>query len=79
MAILSILPQNLVYLPLIIIWAVVGVNFSVYLARGRQDRTLSLGTGLMGYTLLMLLFLGLIFVGAFIEAYLCPWFLRLFV
>jgi len=78
-AILSILPQNLVYLPLIIIWAVVGVNFSVYLARGRQDRTLSLGTGLMGYTLLMLLFLGLIFVGAFIEAYLCPWFLRLFV
>ncbi|MEA1960221.1 MAG: stage II sporulation protein M [Bacillota bacterium] len=77
--ILSILPQNLVYLPILIICAVVGVNFSVYIARGKQDRSVPLGGVLVTYTLLILICLCIVFMGAFIEAYLSPWFLSLFI
>jgi stage II sporulation protein M len=78
-SILSILPQNLVYIPLVIIWSVVGINFSVYIARGRAGSAVSLGRALISYTLLMMVFLLIVLVGAFIEAYLSSWFLRLFV
>ncbi len=78
-AILSILPQNLVYIPLLIIWSVVGVNFSVYIATGRQGRVGSLGRALVSYTMLMIVFLLIVLMGAFIEAYFSPWFLQNFV
>lgn len=78
-SILSILPQNLVYIPLVIIWSVIGINFSVYIARGRPGSPVSLGRGVISYTLLMLVFLLIVMVGALIEAYLSPWFLGLFV
>ncbi|MDD3364147.1 MAG: stage II sporulation protein M [Syntrophomonas sp.] len=78
-SILSILPQNLVYIPLVIIWSVVGINFSVYIARGRAGSAVSLGGALISYTLLMMVFLLIVLVGAFIEAYLSPWFLGLFI
>ncbi len=76
---LSILPQNLVYIPLLIIWSVVGINFSVYIARGRIGSGIPLGKGLISYSILMLVFLLIVVVGALIEAYLSPWFLGLFV
>jgi stage II sporulation protein M len=78
-SILSILPQNLVYIPLVIIWSVVGINFSVYIARGRAGSAVSLGGALISYTLLMIVFLLIVLAGAFIEAYLSPWFLALFI
>ena len=78
-SILSILPQNLVYIPLLIIWSVVGINFSVFIATGRQGRVASLGRALVSYTMLMLVFLLIILMGAFIEAYFSPWFLKNFV
>jgi stage II sporulation protein M len=78
LSIISILPQNLVYIPLLILWSVVGINFSVHIARGRPGSAISLGRGFISYTLLMLVFLILVMVGAFIEAYLSPWFLGLF-
>lgn len=78
-AILSILPQNLVYIPLLIIWSVVGVNFSVFIATGRQGRAGSLGRALASYVMLMLVFLLILLIGAFIEAYFSPWFLQSFV
>lgn len=78
-AILSILPQNLVYIPLLIIWSVVGVKFSVFIATGRQSRVESLGRALVTYTLLMVVFLLMVLIGAFIEAYFSPWFLQNFV
>ncbi len=78
-SILSILPQNLVYIPLIIIWSVVGINFSVYVARGRAGNAVALGRALITYTMLLIVFLVIVLVGAFIEAYLSPWFLSLFI
>ncbi len=75
MSILSILPQNLVYIPLLIIWAVIAVNFSFYLI-GRHPGA-ALGKTLINYSLLLAVFLVLFTAGAFIEAYLSPWFLSL--
>lgn len=78
-AILSILPQNLVYIPLLIIWSVVGMNFSVFIATGRQIRSGSLGRAFVSYTVLMLVYLCIVLIGAFIEAYFSPWFLQSFI
>jgi len=78
-SILSILPQNLVFIPLLIIWSVVGINFTVYIARGRPGSGLPLGKMLISYTVLMLLSLVIVLIGALIEAYLSPWFLSLFI
>jgi len=75
MSILSILPQNLVYIPLLIIWAVIAVNFSSYLI-GRHPGA-ALGKTLINYSLLLAVFLVLFTAGAFIAAYLSPWFLSL--
>jgi len=77
-SILSILPQNLVYIPLLIIWSVIGIKFSIFIATGRQGTRVSMGR-LLSYTLLMLIFLLIVLVGAFIEAYFSPWFLHNFV
>lgn len=77
--ILSILPQNLLYIPLLIIWAVIGVNFSISIAAGKYNRAGSLGRALVSYTMLMLIFLILVLIGAFIEAYFSPWLLQSFI
>lgn len=75
MSILSILPQNLVYIPLLIIWSVIAVNFSSYLIGRRTGASLS--KTLVNYSLLLAVFLILLIAGAFIEAYLSPWLLSL--
>jgi stage II sporulation protein M len=76
MSILSILPQNIVYIPFLIIWSVIAVNFSAYLV-GRNPGGVSLGKTLVNYSLLLAVFLAMFMTGAFIEAYLSPWFLSL--
>jgi stage II sporulation protein M len=76
MSILSILPQNIVYIPFLIIWSVIAVNFSAYLV-GHNTSRVSLGRTLINYSLLLVVFLLVFIVGAFIEAYLSPWFLSL--
>ncbi|MGI5921347.1 MAG: stage II sporulation protein M [Syntrophomonadaceae bacterium] len=75
--ILSILPQNLIYIPFLLIWAVIGINFTAYLVRGRNVSAIPLGKGLVSYTALMVVFLVVILIGSFVEAYLSPWFLGL--
>ena len=76
MSVLSILPQNIVYIPFLIIWSVIAVNFSAYLV-GRNPGGVSLGKALVNYSLLLAVFLAMFMTGAFIEAYLSPWFLSL--
>lgn len=77
--ILSILPQNLVYIPLLLIWSVVGINFSIYIALKRVGSVIPLGKGVLTYTLLLAGALGIVLMGALIEAYLSPWLLSLFI
>jgi len=78
-SILSILPQNLIYIPLLIVWSVVGINFSIYITRSRAGGGVPLSRGFIGYTLLLLISLVIVLVGALIEAYLSPLFLGLFI
>jgi stage II sporulation protein M len=78
-SILAILPQNLLYIPLLIIWSVVSIKFSIFITGGRHNNNLSLGKALTAFTAQMLAFLVLVLVGALIEAYFSPWFIQVFV
>lgn len=78
LSILAILPQNMVYITLLIICSVIALNFSVYLFKGRNSVGISLGKGLLIYTGLFAVFLLLSLGGVFMEAYLAPWLLRIF-
>ncbi len=73
---LSVLPQNLIYIPFFLAWSVVAINFSVYIMGGRNNGV-PLGRAVLGYTSLMLVYLLIMLAGAFVEAYLSPWFLSL--
>lgn len=73
---ISVLPQNLIYIPFFLAWSVVAINFTVYIMRGRNG-SVSLGRALVGYTSLMLIYLLVLLAGAFVEAYLSPWLLTL--
>lgn len=77
-SIISILPQNIVYLPLIIAWGLIAINFSLYIVKGREVGSLPLTKGLIRYLLLLAAFSVLVLVGVLIEAYLSPWLLGLF-
>ena len=74
--IISILPQNIIYIPFFLAWSVMGINFSIYVLKGRNSGV-PLGRAVMGYTIIMLAYLLLFLAGAFVEAYLSPWFLSL--
>lgn len=78
-SLVSVLPQNLVYIPLLIMWSVIALNFSVFIIKGKSSSIMPLSTGLLSYSILMLVFLFLFLLGAIIEAYLSPWFLSLFI
>lgn len=77
-SILSILPQNLVYLPLIVAWGLVAINFSLYIVKGREVGGLPLTKGLIRYLLLLAVFSVIVLMGVLIEAFLSPWLLGLF-
>lgn len=77
-SLLAILPQNLVYIPLLIIWGVISINFSLQVLKGGHSGFRGLMRRMAGYTLLMLVFLFLLLLGAIIEAYVSPWLLNLF-
>lgn len=77
-SILSIVPQNLVYLPLIVAWGLIAINFSLYILKGREVRGLPLTKGLIRYLFLLAVFSVIVLIGVLIEAYLSPWLLGLF-
>lgn len=77
-SLLAVIPQNLVYIPFLIIWGVISINFSLQVLRGEQAGLPGLMRRMARYTLLMMAFLFLFLLGAFIEAYLSPWLLNLF-
>ncbi|MGI5911117.1 MAG: stage II sporulation protein M [Syntrophomonadaceae bacterium] len=72
----SIIPQNLIYIPFFLAWSVAAINFSVYILKGRKSG-FSLGRAVLLYTSLMLVYIVIFCAGAFIEAYLSPWLLTL--
>lgn len=74
-SILSLLPQNLIYVPAVLMWAVISLNFSGFIFRGRGETALFWRI-FLSYFFMLLVFLLILFSGAFIETFLSPWFLN---
>jgi stage II sporulation protein M len=75
LSLVSVAPQNLLYIPCLIISGVVAMNFSVHIVKSRSTGANNLGMALLAYSIVMLLLLLTFGLGAFIEAYLSPWLL----
>ncbi len=74
---LTILPQNLLFIPALLLAAIGSVSFSLNLVRGKFARSLALSQYFLGYTALF----GVIFlaasIGGLVEAYVSPAFIKL--
>ncbi len=79
LSLISLLPQNLIYVPLLAVVAVVAINFSLYILQRHSHAKAPLGVSLLGYSVLMGLMMIAFGLGAFVEAYLVPWLLQLFI
>ncbi len=78
LALLAVLPPNLLSLPAYILAAVSAINFTLYLIRGRDgQRNIPISQYLLGYMIMMTLFGLLLISAAFIEGYLSPVMIRL--
>ncbi len=73
----SILPQNLIYVPFLLIGAVLCVNFSLFLVQGRFLARTELWQNFVLYTLAMIGITLILLLGAAAESYLSPWLLTL--
>ena len=71
---LSMLPPNLILLPLLVIGGVVAGNFSRALLRNKNTNSLALGV----YGLRFLFLLFGVGIGSLVQGYICPLLLRLF-
>jgi len=76
-ALASVLPQNLIYVPFLLMGAVVSLNFSLYLVRGRFQARAELWQSFVLYTLVMIGITIVHLLGAVTESYLSPWLLSL--
>ncbi|MGE5416330.1 MAG: stage II sporulation protein M [Acidobacteriota bacterium] len=74
-ALVSVAPQNIVYVPLLILTSLLSINFSLFIIKRRSHINTSLWKGFAAYTLAMLCFLILFAGGALIETYMPPWLL----
>lgn len=78
LAILAILPPNLLAIPAYILAAVAAIKFSLYLLRGRQLRDNSISEAILKYFFSMLAFSLLMLGSALIEGYFSPVIIKLF-
>ncbi|MGE5423384.1 MAG: stage II sporulation protein M [Ignavibacteriales bacterium] len=76
MALVTVLPQNLIFVPVLIAGAVFSFNFSIFVIRGRFRSGAELWQNFIIYTLLMAGVLVLCVLGAAVEAFLSPWLLN---
>lgn len=75
---LTLLPQNLIYIPVLLAAAVTGLNFSLGIVRGNYRIFGPLWQRLISYTVTMVFLLLLIMAGALVEAYVAPWLFAFF-
>ncbi len=76
---LGVLPQNLLYVPALLLGGVLAMAFSLYLIRGRAASPGSLWGWLLGYTLAMLLIAVCLVLAALVEGLVGPALLRVFI
>lgn len=78
MALLTVIPPNLLSLPAYLAAAVLAINFSLYLVRGRENlRSMPITQYFLGYSVIMLALAVLMLCASFIEGYFSPIFIRL--
>lgn len=77
-AILGVLPQNLLYIPCIIIASVVSMEYSIMLIKNKFNKqwTSSISSKIVNYSFIFILLIILLFIGIIIESYIAPYFVK---
>jgi stage II sporulation protein M len=78
LALLAVLPPNLLSLPAYLLGAVMAINFSLYLIRGSSQKNIKMSQCLVEYLLVMLSLSIFMLGSALIEGYFSPIFIKLF-
>jgi stage II sporulation protein M len=78
LALLAVLPPNLLSVPAYILGAVIAINFSLYLIKGSSQRNIKMSQCFLEYLFIMLSLAVLMLGSALIEGYFSPIFIRLF-
>ncbi|MBU3098763.1 stage II sporulation protein M [Clostridium estertheticum] len=77
-AILGVLPQNLIYIPCIIFASVISMEFSIMLLRNKFNKqwTSSISSRIIYYSVIFIVIMGFLFIGIIIESYIAPYFVK---
>lgn len=77
-AILGVLPQNIIYIPCIIFASVVSMEFSIMLLKDKFNKqwTSSITSRIIYYSLIFIVIIIFLFIGIIIESYIAPYFVR---
>jgi len=77
-AILGVLPQNIIYIPCIIFASVVSMEFSIMLLKNKFNKqwTSSLSSRLIYYSVIFIVLIIFLFIGIVIESYIAPYFVK---
>jgi len=77
-AILGVLPQNLIYIPCIVFSSVVSMEFSIMLLKDKFNKqwTSSISSRIIYYSLIFIVIIGFLLIGIIIESYVAPYFIK---
>ncbi|WP_298841109.1 stage II sporulation protein M [Clostridium sp.] len=77
-AILGVLPQNLIYIPCIIFASVISMEFSIMLLKNKFNKqwTSSVSSRIIYYSVIFIIIIAFLFIGIIIESYIAPYFVK---
>jgi len=77
-AMLGVLPQNLIYIPCIIFASVVSMEFSIMLLKNKFNKqwTSSISSRIIYYSIIFIVIIIFLFIGIVIESYITPYFIK---
>lgn len=77
-AILGVLPQNIIYIPCIIFASVISMEFSIMLLRNKFNKqwTSSISSRIIYYSVIFIVIIVILFIGIIIESYIAPYFVK---
>ncbi|MGH4125653.1 MAG: stage II sporulation protein M [Clostridium sp.] len=77
-AVLGVLPQNLIYIPCIIFASVVSMEFSIMLLKDKFNKqgTSSISSRIIYYSIIFIVLIAFLFIGIIIESYVAPYFIK---
>jgi len=77
LALVSILPQNLLYIPALVVGVAAAVSFALFTIRPNGGYKAGLWRCLTGYTMIMLVVMAVTLGAGLVEVYFSPWLTRL--